>query len=225
MKRAACPEEDHFPKRHRQDSPATRFPVSPILDAPTLTSLQAAVIPGATMPAANLAVIGTMLNVTVAETKRQVDATAKPSRDSMIVGMCLDYELNGEDRFVEKYDDAPSWIEQIELDNVSVAYLESTVSPGWHTSDQDYYPRKRAFRVINTVFHARVEALGLSEREIARITTSGLAKWFKKYASVSGGVNFNIMSWEGLEEFRVACVEDLRAFTKYPAGDGSDVYD
>jgi hypothetical protein len=172
-----------------------------------------------------LAVIGTMLNVTVAETKRQVDATAKSSRDSVMVSWCLDYELNDEDRFVEKYDDAPSWIEQIELDNVSVAYVESTVSPGWHTSDQYYYPRKRAFRVINTVFHARVEALGLSAREMARITTSGLAGWFKKYEGAYGALNFTDMGWEGIEEFRVACVEDLRAFTKYPAGDGSDVYD
>jgi hypothetical protein len=155
MKRAACPEEDHFPKRHRQDSPATRFPASPMLDAPTLTSLQAAVIPGATAPAANLAVIGTMLNVTVAEAKRQVDATAQPSRDSVMLSWCLDYELNGEDRFVEEYYCAPEWIHKIDLDNVSIAYLESTVSPGWHTSKQDYYPRRRAMRVLKTVWFAQ----------------------------------------------------------------------
>jgi hypothetical protein len=81
----------------------------------------------------------------------------KPSRDSVIVGWCLDYELNGSDRFVENYYNEPAWIHTIDLANVSISYLESTVSPGWYTSGQGWYPRKRALRVLKAVWCDQTE--------------------------------------------------------------------
>jgi hypothetical protein len=163
--------------------------------------------------------------------KRQVDAIAKPSRDSVVVGWCLDYELNGSDRFAENYWDTPEWIHTIDLANVSVAYLESTVSPDWHTTDQDYYPRKRAWRVIKSVYRDQLDVLGLSEETLDNKGVTAIAgSWYAAYMVAGNDAPFTAMTWDAIEEFRVACVAGLRAAAKgddddEEASDGGDASD
>jgi hypothetical protein len=199
MKRA-CSEEDQYSlKRYRPKDAATRFPSDSTLDAATLANLAKAALPGYKVPVRDLAIIDIMLQKTTSEARRRLEAIAKPSRDSVIFSWCLEYETDGDDQFVEEYYNLPEWLYQIDLNKVSIPYLQSTVDPAWLTNDSDqtdWYPRKRAMRVLATVWSAKSE---LYEGHDVDFWPAVCAQYWPRF----------VPSWDTIELVRAALAAEL----------------
>jgi hypothetical protein len=132
-----------------------------------------------------------MLKQRIDQARRAVEATRPPTHDSIMFAWCLDAELDGNNHpdFAEEYFQDPKWLQDIDLERVCFDYVRSTISPGWHTSNQDWYPRKRTIDIINYVFTAHEED-GADDGE-GDLYYAWKEKWGCKTAP-----------WEGIEAFR-----------------------